>query len=106
MNYANLREASLEASLDIQEGADMLLVKPALPYLDVIYRLKQETHLPIGAYHVSGEYAMVMAAAQKGWLNAEQVFFESLMGIKRAGADFILTYAAEKILTAKHLFNP
>jgi len=98
MNAANQREASLEAHLDHQEGADMLLVKPALPYLDILYRIKQQTFLPVGAYHVSGEYAMVMAAAEKGWLNADLVFYESLLSIKRAGADFIFTYAADKVL--------
>lgn len=96
MNPANAREALLEASLDIAEGADMLLVKPALPYLDIVSALKQNTHLPIGAYHVSGEYAMVMAAAEKGWLDADRVFEESLLSIRRAGADFILTYAAKR----------
>lgn len=99
MNCANQREASLEALLDNQEGADMLLVKPALPYLDVLYRIKQETYLPVGAYHVSGEYAMVMAAAERGWINAPQAFYESLLSIKRAGADFIFTYAADQLLT-------
>jgi len=94
MNPANRREALLECRLDELEGADMLLVKPALAYLDVISELRRRTELPIGAYHVSGEYAMVMAAAEKGWLDAEKVFEESLLAIKRAGADFILTYTA------------
>ena len=97
MNPANIREAILECQLDEREGADMLLVKPALPYLDVIAKIREVTTLPLGAYHVSGEYAMVMAAAQNGWLDASLVFEESLMAIKRAGADFILTYAAKQV---------
>lgn len=95
VNVANSREALLECLLDEEEGADMLLIKPALPYLDVIAKARQQTHLPIGAYHVSGEYAMVMAAAQNGWIKGPQAMMESLMCIKRAGADFILTYAAK-----------
>jgi porphobilinogen synthase len=75
----------------------MLLIKPALPYLDVISKVKEKTHLPLGAYHVSGEYAMVMAAGQNGWLNPDHVMTECLLSIKRAGADFILTYAARHI---------
>lgn len=101
MNPANRREALLEAALDEEEGADLLLVKPALPYLDVLSQIREQTHLPVGAYHVSGEYAMVMAAAANGWIDADKVFMESLMSIKRAGADFILTYAAKR--TAENL---
>jgi porphobilinogen synthase len=97
MDPANVREALLEAALDEQESADMLLVKPALPYLDVLAKLRQRTELPLAAYQVSGEYAMIMAAAEKGWLNAEKVLLESLLSIKRAGADFILTYGAVKV---------
>ncbi|MBA2368164.1 MAG: porphobilinogen synthase [Candidatus Protochlamydia sp.] len=97
MNPANCREALLECRLDEEEGADMILIKPALPYLDVIAKIKEATMLPIGAYHVSGEYAMVMAAAQNGWLDADRIFEESLLSIKRAGADFILTYAARQV---------
>lgn len=97
LNPANVREALMECQLDEQEGADMLLIKPALPYLDVIAKVREITQLPVGAYHVSGEYAMVMAAAQRGWLDADQVFLESLISIKRAGADFILTYAAKQV---------
>lgn len=97
MNPANVREALQECRLDELEGADMLLIKPALPYLDVIAKVRQMTTLPLGAYHVSGEYAMVMAAAQNGWLDAQKVFCECLMAIKRAGADFILTYAAKLV---------
>jgi porphobilinogen synthase len=96
MNPANRREALMECSIDEFEGADMLLIKPAMPYLDVIVKVREMTELPIGAYHVSGEYAMVMAAAQKGWVDADRIFLESLLSIKRAGADFILTYAVQK----------
>lgn len=98
MNPANAREAIMECKLDEMEGADMLLIKPALPYLDVIAKVREETKLPLGAYHVSGEYAMVMAAAQNGWLDARLTFEECLIAIKRAGADFILTYAAKQVL--------
>jgi porphobilinogen synthase len=94
MDPSNAREAILEAYMDSLEGADMLLIKPALPYLDIISKVRQMTHLPLGAYHVSGEYAMVMAAAMNGWLDGPKVMKESLQSIKRAGADFILTYAA------------
>jgi porphobilinogen synthase len=97
MNPANVREALIEARLDELEGADMLLIKPALPFLDVIARVRAETSLPIGAYHVSGEYAMVMAAAQNGWLDADRALEECLLAIKRAGADFIFTYAARRM---------
>lgn len=97
MNPANAREAVRESLLDEQEGADMLLIKPALAYLDIVAKVRKHTCLPLGAYHVSGEYAMVMAAAQNGWLDADRVFVESLMAIRRAGADFILTYAAGRV---------
>jgi porphobilinogen synthase len=97
MNPANSREALLECLLDEQEGADMLLIKPALTNLDLIARARACCHLPIGAYHVSGEYAMVMAAAQNGWLDADRAFLETLLSIKRAGADFIFTYAARRV---------
>jgi porphobilinogen synthase len=98
LNPANVREALLEAQLDEQEGADILMVKPALFYLDVISKLRAQTNRPIAAYHVSGEYAMVMAAAQAGYLDAPKVFFEALLSIKRAGADMIFTYAIDQIL--------
>lgn len=98
MNPANSREALREARLDVAEGADMLMVKPALFYLDIIAKLKAATDIPICAYHVSGEYAMVMAAHEKGYLEASKVFLESLVSIKRAGADFIFTYALPYIL--------
>lgn len=97
MNPANAREALLESNLDEQEGADMLLIKPALPYLDILAKLRLHTNLPIGAYHVSGEYAMVMAAGFNGWIDTDKVMMESLLSIKRAGADFILTYAARQM---------
>ena len=97
MNPANVREAILECALDESEGADMLLIKPALAYLDIIAKIKEHTSLPLGAYHVSGEYSMVMAAARNGWIDADRVLVESLLSIKRAGADFILTYAARRI---------
>jgi len=94
MDPANAREARIEARLDVDEGADILMVKPALPYLDVIARLRQATDLPIAAYHVSGEYAMVKAAHAKGWLNERACMTEALTSIARAGADVIFTYAA------------
>jgi len=93
MNPANKREALLEAMTDVQEGADLLMVKPALSYLDVIQTLSENTHVPVGAYHVSGEYAMVMAAHNAGYLHAPDVFREHLLSIRRAGASFIYTYA-------------
>lgn len=96
MNPANADEGLLEAQLDVEEGADMLMVKPAQSYLDVIYRVKQAfPALPLGAYQVSGEFAMIKAAAEKGWINEEQAMLESLLSIKRAGADFIITYFAK-----------
>ena len=98
MNPANGREALREAALDIEEGADLLMVKPALFYLDILYRIRQISPLPLAAYHVSGEYAMVMAAHERGWLDASAVFLEALIGMKRAGADLIFTYAAPRIL--------
>lgn len=96
MNPANSREALLEAELDILEGADYLMVKPALAYLDIIKLLREHSQLPIAAYNVSGEYAMVKAAAERGWLDGEKAMLESLMSIKRAGADIILSYFAKE----------
>ncbi len=96
MNPANSREAIFEAQLDFEEGADFLMVKPALPYLDVIKSLKETFPLPIAAYNVSGEYAMIKAAAQNGWLDGESAMQEALLSIKRAGADVILTYFAKE----------
>jgi porphobilinogen synthase len=96
MNPANQREALIEAQLDFEEGADFLMVKPALPYLDVIKTLNDNFDLPIAAYNVSGEYAMIKAAAQNGWLDGDKAMFESLTAIKRAGAKVILTYFAKE----------
>lgn len=96
MNPANSREALIEAELDTQEGADFLMVKPALAYLDIIKLLKDGFDLPIAAYNVSGEYAMIAAAAEKGWIDGERAMWESLLSIKRAGADIILTYFAKQ----------
>ncbi len=96
MNPANVKEALLEAQLDFEEGADMLMVKPALSYLDVIKALKDNFNIPITAYNVSGEYAMVKAAAQNGWIDGEKVMMEILLSMKRAGADAILTYFAKE----------
>jgi len=94
MNPANAREAVVEAMLDADEGADILMVKPALPYLDVISKLRAASDLPIAAYQVSGEYSMLKAAAEKGWLDEQTCMTEALLGIARAGADVIFTYAA------------
>ena len=91
---ANLRESLLEAELDIDEGADFIMVKPAMPYLDVLAAVARLSPVPVAAYQVSGEYAMLQAAAQNGWLDLEAVMMESLTSIKRAGADQILTYFA------------
>ncbi|MDH4262882.1 MAG: porphobilinogen synthase [Spirochaetia bacterium] len=96
MDFANKRDAIIEAELDIFEGADYLMVKPALAYLDIIQLLKQSFDIPIVAYNVSGEYSMVKAAAEKGWLDGEKVMNEILVSIKRAGADIIITYAAKE----------
>ena len=96
MDPANVREAIREASLDMEEGADILMVKPALAYLDVIAKVREEFDLPVAAYNVSGEYAMVKAAALQGWLDEEKVMMEMLLGIRRAGADLILTYFAKQ----------
>jgi len=96
MDPANADEAIREISLDVNEGADIIMVKPALPYLDIIYRAKQEFDLPLAAYSVSGEYSMIKAAAQLGWLDEEKVMMESLLSIKRAGADIIITYWAKE----------
>ena len=95
MDPANVREALKEVALDLEEGADFVMVKPALPYLDVIRAVRGKFDVPVGAYNVSGEYAMVKAAAQKGWLDEKRVVLELLTGIQRAGADIILTYHAK-----------
>lgn len=94
MDAANTDEAMREVWLDIEEGADAIMVKPAGPYLDIVARVKQETGYPVAAYQVSGEYAMILAAAERGWIDRDRAMLESLMGIRRAGADFILTYFA------------
>jgi porphobilinogen synthase len=96
MDPANAREALREVELDEAEGADMVMVKPALAYLDIIYRVKEATNLPVAAYNVSGEYAMIKAAEQKGWIDGKKVMMESLLAMKRAGADMILTYFAKE----------
>ena len=98
MDPANCREALYEAALDEEEGADILMIKPATFYLDIIAKLREQTKRPIAAYHVSGEYAMVMAAHLAGWLNAPKVFHEALLSIKRAGADLIFSYAIDLVL--------
>jgi porphobilinogen synthase len=97
MDPANAREALLEVELDIEEGADIVMVKPALPYLDVVRRVRESTNLPVAAYSVSGEYAMIKAASQNGWLDERAVVLEALTGIKRAGADVIITYYAPEV---------
>ncbi len=97
MDPPNRREALREMRLDLEEGADALMVKPALPYLDVLAEARREFDVPLAAYHVSGEYAMVHAAAERGWLDGERAMLEALVGIKRAGADFILSYAAKDV---------
>ena len=96
MDGANLREALREIDLDIEEGADMILMKPAMPYLDVVRAARERVDVPIGAYQVSGEYSMLHAAFQKGWLDQNRAMLESLLGIRRAGADFIVTYFAKE----------
>jgi porphobilinogen synthase len=95
MDPANALEAMREVALDVDEGADIVMVKPALPYLDVIARVKGEFGLPVAAYSVSGEYAMLKAAGQLGWLDEERAMLEALTGIRRAGADIIITYFAK-----------
>lgn len=97
MDMANAREAELEILLDIKEGADIVMVKPALAYLDIIYRIRQRVLQPLAAYSVSGEYALIKAATQQGWLDEEQIVLEWLTAIKRAGADLILTYFAKDV---------
>ncbi len=97
MDPANLQEALREVALDIQEGADIVMVKPALPYLDIIYAVRDAFDIPVAAYNVSGEFAMIKAADQLGWINGGEVMMESLLSIKRAGADIILTYFAKEV---------
>jgi porphobilinogen synthase len=97
MDPPNRREALREMRLDLEEGADVLMVKPALPYLDVLAEARRSFDVPLAAYHVSGEYAMLRAAAERGWLDGERALDEALVAIKRAGADWILTYAAKEV---------
>jgi porphobilinogen synthase len=97
MDPANAREALREATLDVDEGADILMVKPAVAYLDIISRLREEFDLPIAAYHVSGEYAMIKAAGERGWIDPDRVMAETLLSIHRAGADIIITYGAKEM---------
>ena len=96
MDPANRKEALREVELDVEEGADIIMVKPALPYLDIIREVKDRWDIPVAAYNVSGEYAMIKAAAERGWLDGEAAMLESLLSIKRAGADIILTYFAKE----------
>ncbi len=96
MDPANGEEALREVWLDLEEGADMIMVKPALPYLDILYRVKQTFNIPVAAYNVSGEFSMIKAASKLGWVDGDQVMMESLIAIKRAGADLILTYFAKE----------
>lgn len=100
MDPANGDEALREVWLDIEEGADIVMVKPALPYLDIVRRVKEETGYPVAAYHVSGEYAAIMAAAERGWLDGERAMLEALTSIRRAGADIIITYWAREFARA------
>src|SRR5205809_745905 len=97
MDPANAEEALREVALDIEEGADVVMVKPALPYLDIVRRVKERFGYPVAAYHVSGEYAMVKAAAERGWIDEARVVEESLVAIRRAGADIIITYFAQDV---------
>jgi porphobilinogen synthase len=96
MDSGNSDEAMREVLLDIEEGADMVMVKPAGPFLDIIYRVKAETGYPVVAYQVSGEFAMIQAAAERGWIDRERVMMDSLLAIRRAGADVIITYFARE----------
>jgi porphobilinogen synthase len=97
MDPANAREALREVALDLEEGADMIMVKPALPYLDIIQRMRERFDVPVGAYNVSGEYAMVKAAARNGWMDEQRVVLEIMTGIQRAGAEIVLTYHAKDV---------
>jgi porphobilinogen synthase len=104
MDYANGKEAIKEVALDIKEGADMVMIKPALAYLDIIKRVRDYTNLPVVAYNVSGEYAMIKAASERGWIDEDKIVLETLTSMKRAGADLILTYFAKQVaaqLTSK-----
>lgn len=103
MDYANSREAIKETLMDIEEGADIVMVKPAMAYLDIMRIIKDRVTVPVSAYHVSGEYAMIKAAAQRGWLDENKAILETMTSMKRAGADLIATYFAKdavKLLNA------
>ncbi|WP_310483256.1 porphobilinogen synthase [Chamaesiphon sp. VAR_48_metabat_403] len=102
MDPANAREALLEVELDIAEGADMVMVKPALAYMDIIHQVKANCNVPVAAYNVSGEYSMIKAAAQLGWIDEKKIMMETLLSIKRAGADLILTYFAKDVALILH----
>jgi porphobilinogen synthase len=95
MDGANPREAMREIELDLEEGADMILMKPAMPYLDIVHAARERFGVPMGAYQVSGEYSMLQAAIERGWLDRDRAILESLLGIRRAGADFAVTYFAK-----------
>jgi len=97
MDTRNVREAVKEGLMDQDEGADILMVKPALPNLDIISKMRAKTHLPIAAYQVSGEYSMIKAAAENGWLDNDSAMMETVISIKRAGADFIASYFAKEV---------
>jgi porphobilinogen synthase len=97
MDPANIREAMKEIALDIEEGADVVMVKPALAYLDVIARVREAFDVPVAAYNVSGEYGMILAASERGWVDRDRAIMETLVAIKRAGADMILTYFAKEV---------
>jgi porphobilinogen synthase len=97
MDPANTNEAIMEVTIDLSEGADMVMVKPGIPYLDIVRRVKQECQAPTFVYHVSGEYAMIKAAAANGWINEQAIVLETLLSCKRAGADGILTYYAKDV---------
>jgi porphobilinogen synthase len=98
MDPANRREALKEVGLDVAEGADIVMVKPALAYLDLVWQVKQLTQLPVAAYNVSGEYAMIKAAGQNGWIDEQRIVLETLTSMRRAGADIILTYFAKDVV--------
>jgi porphobilinogen synthase len=97
MDPANRREALREARMDVEEGADIIMVKPGLPYLDIVRDLRNEFDLPVAVYNVSGEYSMIKAAAQNGWIDEDRVIMETMISFKRAGADIILTYHAKEV---------
>ena len=97
MDPANAREALREVALDVAEGADMVMVKPAVPYLDIVRAVRERFDVPVAAYHVSGEYAMIKAAAERGWIDEDRVALETLLCCRRAGADLVVTYLARHV---------